>query len=257
MGGGIKESDVRIVEVARTENGNENGGSATSTSATDTATSSGGNTDGGTGRNGGSGGSGNTETKEKIVSELSLLTEDEKKAYEMADDGEKKRLLRNAKRRERYAKQKADNGQSVKPRKVNKAKSTNKSDDIDRTQINTVIGGLSSAIASRPNCSHWLLTNEEIDSITKPLCTMLKESEIFEKTMEHSNEIALVTACLTVFAPRVVVSVMQVKAEKEKTKNVRNKKAENKETVKRNDSRNADEHTNNGNNGAWFGDALY
>jgi hypothetical protein len=254
MGGGIKTGDERIVEIVVADGNETGGGSTTGTSATDTAAGSGGNSTGGRGT-GGSGG--NAETEKTVVSELAILSEEERKQYEQGDDDEKKRLIRNAKRRQRYAKQKTDNGQSVKPRKVNKKSTTKSSDEIDRTQINAVVGGLSTAIASRPNCSHWQLTNEEIDSITKPLCAMLKESELFEKTMEHSNEIALVTACLTVFAPRVFVTVMQQKQEREKVKNVKTATGKNKETVKRNDTGNAIDNANNGTDGTWYGSAIY
>jgi hypothetical protein len=257
MGDGVKTSNDGIIEIVATDNGNENGGSATSTSTTDSRTDSRTDTNGGT--NGGiDGNGGRTDTEKTIVSELAILTDEERKQYNVADETEKKRLLRNAKRRERYAKQKADNGQSVKPRKVNK-KTSKQKDDTDRTQINAVIGGISTAIASRPNCQHWQLSEQEIDTITKPLCEMLKESEVFEKVSEHSNEIALVTACFTVFAPRILTTVM---IEKEKRKNeprptVTNKKTEDKKLDKRNDKGTTDNNANNGSSGGWFGDALY
>lgn len=255
MGKEFAENNGGIIEIVATENGN-NGGSTASTSSTytrtDTGGSNGGRTDGGTADGG------TTKTKEKDNLGLALLTEEEQKQYSVADDKEKKRLLRNAKRRERYAKQKADNGESVKPRKVNK-KATAKKDDIDRTQINNVITSLSGVIASRPNCSHWQLSNEEVDTITKPLCEMLKESEVFTKVAEHSNEIALVTACLTVFAPRVVTTVLIQKelAKNERKRNTTNQKTEDKKLDKRNDKGTTNQHSSTSDNGSWYGNALY
>lgn len=260
MGGGIENSNEQPIRIIATENGGETTGqgtSTTSTSTTDSTASSGGN--GGRGRGRGTGGNStesadtsSTGKETKQVSELAILTDEEKQAYELADANEQKRILRNAKRRERYAKQKAE-GTTPKPKKVNKK---TKTEEIDRTQINAVISGLSSAIASRPNCGHWQMTNEEIDTITKPLCNMLKESEIFEKTLEHSNEIALVTACATVFLPRIFTTVL---IEKEKNKNAKptRKTTENKGTTKQNDSGNAPDTKDSGNNDLWLGNALY
>lgn len=256
MGGGVKNSNdepVRIVAVDNGEN-TEQGNRSRGSSTTDSATSSGGNGGRGRGRGGNEQPTDTSTTtsgeQKEIVSELAILNDKEKEQYQNADEKEKKRILRNAKRRERYAKQKGE----PKPKKVNKK--SGKSDEIDRTQINAVISGLTTAIASRPNCQHWMMTNEEIDSITKPLCNMLKESEIFEKTLEHSNEIALVTACMTVFAPRIFTTVL---IEKEKNKHVKptRKTTENKKPTERNDSGNADVVKDSSVDGMWLGSALY
>ena len=252
MGGGTKngnDESIRIIAVDSTD-GTEQTGGSTGSSSTDTTTSSGGI--GRRGRNEQSTDTSATTTGEQkeIIPELAILNDKEKEQYDKADEKEKKRILRNAKRRERYAKQKAE----PKPKKVNKK--SGKTDEIDRTQINAVISGLTTAIASRPNCQHWMMSNEEIDSITKPLCNMLKESELFEKTLEHSNEIALVTACMTVFAPRIFTTVL---IEKEKNKHVKStrKTTENKKSPERNDSGNANIPKDSGDNGVWFGSALY
>ena len=257
MGESVNENNGENIRIVATDGNKNGGGSTASTSTENPRTDS--RTDTNGGNVGGSTDGGRTDTKETIVSELAILSYEERELYKKADETEKKRLLRNAKRRERYAKQKTDNGQSVKPRKVNSKKSTTKKDETDRTQINAVIGGISSAIASRPNCQHWMLTESEIDTITKPLCEMLKESEVFEKVSEHSNEIALVTACFTVFAPRILTTVM---IEKEKRKNepkptVTVKTTENKKSDKRDGKGTPVDNTNNGTSGYWLGDALY
>ena len=254
-----------IAEVNGNVNGNtdeqsvtksETAGSARNSSSTNTTTSHSGTT----GRSGDRGTDGTEGTaKEKDILGLAILTEDEKKAYENADETERKRLLRNAKRREKYAKEKTEKGEQVKPRKVNKKKSTKK-DEIDRTQINGVIVGLSTVIASRPNCQHWLLTETEVDSITKPLTEMLKESEIFEKVAENSNQIALVTACLTVFAPRVVTTVMIEKEKKKHAKpsgKVSNPKNENQKSNIGNDKRITNNNTNGSKDVTMYGGGLY
>lgn len=130
-----------------------------------------------------------------------FLTEDEKRAE------------RNAKRRERYAQQKDGN---VKPRKVRKAKAQT----IDTGEIDKLIVGVSSVVASRPNMEHWQLTEVEAHTITQPLANILQKYGMFDKVTENSNEIALAVACVSVFAPRVMVSIAQAKAKKPK-QNVR------------------------------------
>ena len=134
----------------------------------------------------------------------------------VTDEAEKKRLERNAKRRERYAKQKEATGGSVKPRKVNGKKPEPKT--MDNKQMNMMILSISALVSSRPNCEQWLLTEAEVDSITKPLVAMLSESEALNVINENSNQIALVFACITVFAPRIIVTVQKMKAEKEREK---------------------------------------
>ena len=158
-------------------------------------------------RGSGSGtGSGNTEEKEKL-SGLAILTEEEKAEYQNADEETRKKIIKRAKARERYRQQKAQG----KPKKVKKKE---EEPAIDVSQINLIIAGISSAVASRPGCAHWLLTEKEINSITVPLAGMMAESDIFSKMGEYSNQIALVTACVTVFAPRILITAQQSKERK-------------------------------------------
>ena len=163
------KSDREIVTVTGTT-----GGSSKSSSATDTST--GGNTGGRTGGNttGGTTGGENGQSIEK-TDELVILTEEEKRQYASADDAERKRLIRNAKRRERY---KNEKGGTVKPKKVNKKKASEPVVDTDT--INMLIATLSTVVSSRPDCEHWALSEKEINSIALRLdnvrCICSKES---------------------------------------------------------------------------------
>ena len=201
MGAEIRGVDEPIGGKAGNSTGTEQGYTSTSTSAADTRTGSAGRT-GDTGRTG-------TEAEKEKLSGLASV-----------DDAEEaKRQERNAKRRARYAAKKEANGGTVKPRKVNTKKA--QSDQIDTTQINALIATVSAIVASRPDCEQWLLSDKEIDSITQPLAKMLAESEALSKINENSNQIALVVACISVFAPRVMVTVQKMKAKKEREKIVR------------------------------------
>ena len=208
MGAEIRAVNEQSVgKTGTVTSGNGKGEASASASTPDTRTASGrtdgrsdGRTDGRT--------DGKAEVKKEVVSGLASV-----------DDDEQKRLERNAKRRERYAAQKAANGGTVKPRKVNSKKA--QSDAIDTTQINALIATLSAIVASRPDCEHWLLTEKEIDSITQPLSKMLAESEALSKINENSNQIALVIACVSVFAPRLFVTAQKMKEKKEREKIVK------------------------------------
>jgi hypothetical protein len=192
--------------------GTGTGGNSTSTPDTR------GNGNGGNGGNGnGSGGSGNGETKEKGLPQL--VTVDNTEQTE-----EEKRQERNRKRRERYQREKAESGQTVKPRKVNKTKASEPSvSSMTKEQMNALLVSTSAVIASRPNCSHWLITEKEADTITTPLLKMIAESEKLEFVTKNSNQIALVIACITIFAPRIFITMQQNKAlpKKEKKPNVK------------------------------------
>lgn len=208
MGAEIRAVDEQISGKAGDSTGADKRQSGGSTDTADTRTGDIGRTgtDGRTGRTGDT--TGKAEVKNEVVSGLASV-----------DDDEQKRLERNAKRRERYAAQKEANGGTVKPRKVNSKKA--QSDAIDTTQINALIATLSAIVASRPDCEHWLLTEKEIDSITQPLAKMLAESEALSKINENSNQIALVIACVSVFAPRLFVTATKMKEKKEREKIVK------------------------------------
>lgn len=128
---------------------------------------------------------------------------------------EQKREERNRRRRERYAEQK---GTTPKPRKVRKTKTTN---TIDTTEIDKVLCNLSTIVASRPNMAHWQLSEQEVHTITQPLGNILQKYGLFDKVTENSNEIALAVACVSVFAPRIMVSVAVAKQNAKPKENVR------------------------------------
>lgn len=148
---------------------------------------------------------GETGEKNRVSnnSESNLLTDEEK------------REERNRRRRERYAEQK---GTTPKPRKVRKSKTAN---SIDTTEIDKVLCNLSTIVASRPNMAHWQLSEQEVHTITQPLGNILQKYGLFDKVTENSNEIALAVACVSVFAPRIMVSVAVAKQNAKPKENVR------------------------------------
>ena len=231
--------------------GRKAGASSKGNSSTDTGTSSGA---GGSGSSGSGTGAGAT-TKEKVVPGLSTVKTDEEK-----------RLARNERRRQRYAEKKAEQGGTVKPRKVNSVKKKEEKPALSNDQLNSLILSFSAVIASRPKCEHWLLTEAEVNSITTPLSNMLKESAVFEKIGEHSNQIALIVACVTVFMPRVIKSVAMIQEEKKNEQRVKRateerNKIKNHKSSGQNGGGNAGASAGNGKDSSvneyWFGEAIY
>ena len=175
----------------------------------------------------------------------------------MADVEEEKRLERNRKRRERYAKQKAEGTQ--KPKKVNTKKTKAV---IDTTQIETLIKTISVMVSSRQGQEHWLLLDSEVKALAEPLTNILKDSDAFSSISEHSNAVALVIACITIILPRTIKSITDLskkkKKEKEVKKNVelRGSKTKNISNVKGNDRSISSNDKNNGSNAIWYGEAI-
>ena len=239
MDGSVIEEVKPTRTETRTDGGTGGtGGDTKSKSSTDTGTRTGGTG----GRTGGTGGT--TANKEKVIST-------------MADVEEEKRLERNRKRRERYAKQKAEGTQ--KPKKVNTKKAK---EVIDTTQIETLIKTISVMLSSRQGQEHWLLLDSEVKALAEPLTNILKDSNAFSSISEHSNAVALVIACITIILPRTIKSITDIskkkKKEKEVKKNVelRGSKTKNITNDKRNNGNTAANDTHNGTNAIWYGDAI-
>ena len=213
MGAVIAESDRGFTKVSdgKTSRDGERT-SGTSTSAADTTVGGGRTRGSGDGRSGGTG-TATTGEQSKELSELAILTEDEKSKYYAADETEQKKILKNAKRRKQYAEKKANGGQG-KPRKV-RGKAKEQPEVIDKASLNMIVASLSAIVASRPNCEHWALTETEINSITDPLSKMLAESEAFSNLGQYSNQIALVMACVTIIVPRMIISIQKSKEMKQ------------------------------------------
>ena len=235
------ESIIKQVEPINRETGTGTGGtgSAKSTSPSNTGT-----------RTGGTGGTGTGGTGGKTGGEKEVVST-------MADVEEEKRLERNRKRRERYAKQKAEGTQ--KPKKVNTKKTK---EVIDTTQIETLIKTISVMVSSRQGQEHWLLLDSEVKAIAEPLTNILKDSNAFSSISEHSNAVALVIACITIILPRTIKSITDIskkkKKEKEVKKNVelRGSKTKNITNDKRNNGNTTANDTHNGTNAIWYGNAI-
>ena len=243
----MDKSIIREVEQVGGENGTDRGnggtGSTKSTSSTDTGTNNGGRT-GGTGTGGRTGGK--TTTEKEVISTVANV-----------DKEEQKRLERNAKRRERYAKQKAEG--TLKPKKVNTKKTK---EVIETNQIETLIKTISVMVSSREGQEHWLLLDSEVKAISEPLTNILKDSNAFNSISEHSNAVALVIACITIILPRTIKSISDInkkkKKEKEVMKNVELRRNQRKNITndKRNDRNVTADDKDNGTNAIWLGDAI-
>lgn len=258
MGAEVNGKDAGSTGRIEPTAGGQAGGIPAGTGAPDTGTGAG-------GRSGGQAGSGTrAETEKEKPAGLDILTEEERAVYEAGDEKEKKRILKNARRRVKYAEDKANGGGTVRPRKVRKPK-TEAPAPVDTMQLNAIILTVSGIIASRPNCEHWLLTDAEAESISKPLAGMLAESEFFKNAGQYSNQIALVMACITIFVPRLMITAAKVKEEKKRAITGQHtdtniiqpgQKTKNSVPAGSNDGRPAADNKNDRAGESWFGGAI-
>ena len=235
-----EQTNRNNIELVKEVGGRTTGESTTSGGSTDTRTKSGGSRGDRTGGRTG----GKTTTEKEVVSTVVNVEE-------------QKRLERNAKRRERYAKQKAEG--TLKPKKVNNKKTK---EVIETNQIETLIKTVSVMISSRDGQEHWLLLDSEVKAIAEPLTNILKESNAFSSISEHSNAVALVIACITIILPRTIKSVTDINAKKKKKREVkknvelRGSQRKNITNDKRNNGNTTANDTHNGTNTIWYGEAI-
>ena len=90
--------------------------------------------------------------------------------------------------------------------------------NFNADQISTLILTASGIVASRPDMGIWQLQQEEAMQLAQPIANMIEKSEVMQKMGEHTDAVALVTAALVIFTPRVIAQAA-VSKEKKKTKN--------------------------------------
>lgn len=81
-------------------------------------------------------------------------------------------------------------------------------------QISALFISASTIIASRPGCEMFLLSKTEADQLATPLANMIAKSEKLSKASEHADAIALVTAAIIIFIPRLMMFADQNKKKK-------------------------------------------
>lgn len=106
-----------------------------------------------------------------------------------------------------------------KPKKVNKKKA--KTQTLPTEQVDAILVTISSVIAARPKCEHWLISEAEAHSISEPLCNMLAKYEVFEKVGENSDALALAFAAACVILPRAMQTAAIMKEEKKNERTVK------------------------------------
>ena len=72
-------------------------------------------------------------------------------------------------------------------------------------QITALIVSMSSIVASRPGLDMFAISDMEAKQIATPLSNMIAKSEQLKQLSEHADALALVTACIVVMAPRIML----------------------------------------------------
>lgn len=105
----------------------------------------------------------------------------------------------------------------VKPakKKVRKKRTVKKAEPVfSSTQISTFLIAVTGIIASREGLEIFALNEFEAQQIAEPLSQMIVDSGYSEKVGKYANPIALVTACVMIFAPKFIIFSQQQKAKK-------------------------------------------
>lgn len=207
--GGSEKTENTVEKPDKRETGKPTGVSGSPNPSTTTGT--GNSTGTGTGNNSGTGNStGKTETvKNEKVDKLPDVKKENKPLPEV------KIPLPN----------------EPKTKKTKKTRSKKDNNIVTVEQITALLVATSSIVASRENCQHWLITENEAKQIAEPLANIIAKNENLKALGEHADAIALVTACLMVFTPRIFTTVMlnkQNKPKKEIIPNARESKGNNK-----------------------------
>lgn len=158
-----------------------------------------------------------TRAEEKKKPERMAMVEEEKKeARKQVKQKEPIKINLNQ-TAEQVTEQKDKPKKQRKPRK----KVGIKADDLDALLLPVF-----DLVGARPGCEHWKLKQTELRNITQPLAAIINKNDTLGKIAQNSDELALVVACVSIFAPRAMMSakIRKTKKEtKEKNYNVGNK----------------------------------
>lgn len=117
---------------------------------------------------------------------------------------------------------------------------------LKASDVSMLLTTVSSVVASKKGLEHWKISEKESMMIAEPLTNILEKSSFFNKVAEHSDGIALVTACTVVFTPRVMMTVANIKTNKGVKKDV----SKFKPTIQRNENGTTTSSSGTNNNGS-------
>jgi len=103
------------------------------------------------------------------------------------------------------------------PKKKARRKSAPKKKEettFNADQISALILSTSAIVGSRPGMEVFTLTQTEAQQLATPIANMIEKSEKLSKMSEHADALALVSASLIIFAPRILVYHDQQKQKK-------------------------------------------
>lgn len=101
--------------------------------------------------------------------------------------------------------------QTRKPR----AKKKEEPQSFNAQQITALIVSISSIVASRPGLEMFSISEMEALQIATPLANMIAKNENLAVIGEHADAVALVTACMVIMAPRLILYFDSQKKKKE------------------------------------------
>jgi hypothetical protein len=99
---------------------------------------------------------------------------------------------------------------------------TNKQQEL-MTNIQTLLL-ITSTMAGSKAGEHWIISEDESKQIAEPLSKILDDMGYCAEIMKYSNHVALLTALITIIAPRIIIQSQQKKigGVKSEEKTIRN-----------------------------------
>lgn len=102
----------------------------------------------------------------------------------------------------------------AKKRVTKKKKAQKKTTAFSSEQISALLMGVSSILASRQGMEIFMLSETECNQIAVPLANIIVNTGYSESVGKYADHIALGSACLMIFIPRILVFMEQQKAKK-------------------------------------------
>ena len=86
---------------------------------------------------------------------------------------------------------------------------------FDSEAVEKLLLTVSSIVAARKGMEHWQLSKQECKTIAEPLVEVMDKYDVSKTFADNAPEIALAVACISVAAPRVMISAQKRKVRKD------------------------------------------
>lgn len=108
-----------------------------------------------------------------------------------------------------------DKSGKKKPAKKKPKKKPVKEPSFNASQISALLVSISTIAAAREGMEMWALSEVEAEQLAAPIANIIEKNEKLAAMSEHTDAIALMTACFVIFVPRFMMWSEMQKAKKQ------------------------------------------